>query len=103
MLNQGESAQVIHTKLATVNRFKAVIGEASKQVVPQFKVPAPLQKQDEFGMLGKRGEKKGPMDAFFLQPESKKQKVLQKESSSSNDEYYSSSEEGKWFTQFEKC
>jgi hypothetical protein len=49
-------------------------------------------------MLGKRGDqnKKGPIDTFFLQPESKKQKVMQKESS--NDEY-SSSEEGIWFAQ----
>jgi hypothetical protein len=42
MLNQGESAGTIHTKLATVGRFKAIIGEAPKQVVPQFKTPVPI-------------------------------------------------------------
>jgi hypothetical protein len=49
-------------------------------------------------MLGKRGEKKGPMDAFFLQPESKKQKVMQREGSNNSNDEYSSSEEGKWFS-----
>ena len=33
MLNQGKSTEAIHTKLATVSRFKAIIGEAPKQVV----------------------------------------------------------------------
>jgi hypothetical protein len=41
-----------------------------------LKAPASVQqnKEDKFGMLGKRGneKKKSPMDAFFIQPESKK-------------------------------
>jgi hypothetical protein len=39
MLNQGESVESIHAKLATVKRFKDIIGEAPKQfAAPQFKV-----------------------------------------------------------------
>jgi hypothetical protein len=41
MLNQGESSATIHAKLATVKRFKNIIGEAPKQAVPQFKAPVP--------------------------------------------------------------
>jgi hypothetical protein len=42
MLNQGESVQAIRAKLATVSRFKTIIGETSKQAVPQqFKIPIP--------------------------------------------------------------
>ena len=79
MLNQGESVGAIHTKLATVSRFKAIIGEAPKQV-SQLKIPIqPVlqnkQEKDGFIMLGKRGAanpteaKEGPIDKFFLQPE----------------------------------
>ena len=95
----------IHAKLATVKRFKDIIEEAPKPAVSQFKAPAPVQqqnKEDKFGMLGKRGneKKKGQMDAFSIQPEPKKQKVIQNES---NNDEYSSSEEGKWLAWTEKC
>ena len=42
MLNQGESAGAIHAKLATVARFKAIVGDAA---ISQFKVPAPVEKK----------------------------------------------------------
>jgi len=117
--------------LAAVLKFKVALEAAglTQPIVNTFKMPIPIAQKhsvpkSDFGalaeikthaadgtVLGKRGEpekiagatkKSGPMDAFFfLQPESKKQKVIQKENSNSDE--YSSSEEGKWFAQFKKC
>jgi hypothetical protein len=44
MLNKGDSVESIHAKLATVKRFKDIIGEAPKQFfAPQSKASAPNQ------------------------------------------------------------
>jgi hypothetical protein len=32
--------EAIHAKLATVKRFKDIIGKAPKEAVPPFKIPA---------------------------------------------------------------
>jgi hypothetical protein len=42
MLNQGEPTGTIHAKLATVKRFKEIIGEAPKQAASQSKMPVPV-------------------------------------------------------------
>ena len=70
MLNQGELVGAIHAKLATVKRFKDIIGEAPKQAVPQFKMSAPISTKikEQESMLGKRGEPEKEVVAVVATP-----------------------------------